>query len=206
MRDIHPTAIVDPQAELAGEVDANEPRQKIRASKGSPRFVAVLPEFVHPAAGHVPLQMLVLGALVPLSGLVLDSVWALAAGGALYALGVALMGFAQSGTALAISGGVLVGLGLTGGSFGLPIVPGLYSSLSLDAAARAYYWTALAVVVSSTLALAAGVHPKVISERLGHASITITLDTYSHVLPGMQEDAVAVFDSLLRISVTKSGD
>ncbi len=45
--------------------------------------------------------------------------------------------------------------GLTGGPFGLPIVPGLYSSLSPDGAMRAYYWTALAVVVASTAALAA---------------------------------------------------
>jgi branched-chain amino acid transport system permease protein len=52
------------------------------------------------------------------------------------------------------------GSGLTGGSFGLPIVPGLYSSLSLDAAAKAYYWTALAVVVSSTLVLAAVGHSR----------------------------------------------
>ena len=34
-----------------------------------------------------------------------------------------------------------------------------------------------------------GVHPKVVSERLGHASVGITLDTYSHVLPSMQQDA-----------------
>lgn len=47
------------------------------------------------------------------------------------------------------------GSGLTGGTFGLPIVNGLYSSLSLAASARAYYWTVLAVVVVSTLVLAA---------------------------------------------------
>ncbi len=47
------------------------------------------------------------------------------------------------------------GSGLTGGSFGLPIVKGLYSSLTLDSSARAYYWTTLAVVAASTLALAA---------------------------------------------------
>jgi branched-chain amino acid transport system permease protein len=47
------------------------------------------------------------------------------------------------------------GSGLTGGSFGLPIVPGLYSSLGLAASARAYYWTALAVVAASTVALTA---------------------------------------------------
>ena len=42
---------------------------------------------------------------------------------------------------------------------------------------------------SASLALAAGVHPKVVSERLGHASVTITLDTYSHVLPTLQTEA-----------------
>lgn len=52
------------------------------------------------------------------------------------------------------------GSGLTGGSFGLPIVAGLYSSLSLDASAKAYYWTALAVVVISTLTLAAAGHSR----------------------------------------------
>ena len=40
----------------------------------------------------------------------------------------------------------------------------------------------------ATQLLKAGVHPKVVSERLGHASIGITLDTYSHVMPGMQEE------------------
>lgn len=43
----------------------------------------------------------------------------------------------------------------------------------------------------ATLLLGAGVHPKVVQERLGHASIQITLDTYSHVMPGMQADAAA---------------
>jgi integrase len=42
------------------------------------------------------------------------------------------------------------------------------------------------------------VHPKVASERLGHASIAITLDTYSHVLPDMQEDAARRVDAALR--------
>ena len=39
----------------------------------------------------------------------------------------------------------------------------------------------------ATIALSAGTHPKVVAERLGHASIGITLDTYSHVLPSLQE-------------------
>jgi integrase len=41
----------------------------------------------------------------------------------------------------------------------------------------------------ATLMLAAGEHPKVVSERLGHSTIAITLDTYSHVLPGLQAAA-----------------
>lgn len=41
----------------------------------------------------------------------------------------------------------------------------------------------------ATLALQAGIHPKVVSERLGHANIAITLDTYSHVIPALQEEA-----------------
>ncbi len=42
---------------------------------------------------------------------------------------------------------------------------------------------------AATLLLAAGVHPKVASERLGHARTTMTLDTYSHVMPDMQREA-----------------
>jgi integrase len=37
--------------------------------------------------------------------------------------------------------------------------------------------------------LKAGVHPKIVSERLGHSAVGITLETYSHVLPEMQQDA-----------------
>lgn len=48
----------------------------------------------------------------------------------------------------------------------------------------------------ATLMLTQGVHPKVVSERLGHASIGITLDTYSHVLPTLQQEAANAFDQL----------
>ena len=41
------------------------------------------------------------------------------------------------------------------------------------------------------MALGAGVHPKVVQERLGHANISITLDTYSHVTAGLHEAAAA---------------
>ena len=50
----------------------------------------------------------------------------------------------------------------------------------------------------ATQLLKAGVHPKVVSERLGHASIGITLDTYSHVMPGMQDEAAERIDAGLR--------
>ena len=46
----------------------------------------------------------------------------------------------------------------------------------------------------ASLMLRAGVHPKIVSERLGHANIGITLDTYSHVLPGLQEAAALRFE------------
>jgi integrase len=49
----------------------------------------------------------------------------------------------------------------------------------------------------ATLALAAGVPPKVVSEQLGHASAAFTLDVYSHVLPHMQEQAAVKVEELL---------
>jgi len=52
---------------------------------------------------------------------------------------------------------------------------------------------------AATLMLRAGVHPKVISERLGHATVSITLDTYSHVLPDLQSQAAAGLERLLAV-------
>lgn len=49
--------------------------------------------------------------------------------------------------------------------------------------------------------LAAGVHLKVVSERLGHSSTRLTLDTYSHLLPGMGEDAALKVDVALRFAI-----
>src|SRR5438093_631836 len=48
----------------------------------------------------------------------------------------------------------------------------------------------------ATLLVLSRVHPKVVSERLGHASVGITLDTYSHVLPSMQSEAARAIDDL----------
>jgi integrase len=50
---------------------------------------------------------------------------------------------------------------------------------------------------SATLALTVGVAPKVVSEQLGHASAAFTLDTYSHVLPHMQEEAASKMEAAL---------
>ena len=53
----------------------------------------------------------------------------------------------------------------------------------------------------ATQLLSQGVHPKIVSERLGHATVAITLDTYSHVLPGMQEEAAQKIDASLRLAI-----
>lgn len=55
----------------------------------------------------------------------------------------------------------------------------------------------------ATHLLGSGVHPKVASERLGHSKVGITLDLYSHVLPGMQEDAAAKVDAALKAAQPK---
>ena len=58
----------------------------------------------------------------------------------------------------------------------------------------------------ATLMLKGGVHPKIVSERLGHASIGITLDTYSHVVPGLQEAAALRFDALIESETEQTED
>jgi integrase len=55
----------------------------------------------------------------------------------------------------------------------------------------------------ATHMLLSGVHPKIASERLGHSKVGITLDLYSHVLPGMQEDAVAKVDAAMQAAKNK---
>ena len=50
---------------------------------------------------------------------------------------------------------------------------------------------------AATIALAAGVSSKVVSEQLGHASTAFTLDAYAHVLPHMQDEAVARVEAML---------
>ena len=47
------------------------------------------------------------------------------------------------------------------------------------------------------LLLSKGIHPKIVQEILGHSTISITLDTYSHVLPNMQEGAVGAMQEVI---------
>ena len=54
--------------------------------------------------------------------------------------------------------------------------------------------------VHATLLLVGGVHPKVVSERLGHSNISTTMDIYSHVIPGLQERAAQVIDEKLGLA------
>jgi len=49
----------------------------------------------------------------------------------------------------------------------------------------------------ATLLLSAGENPKIVSERLGHASITLTLDVYAHVLPEMQRAAAEKLEKMI---------
>ena len=49
----------------------------------------------------------------------------------------------------------------------------------------------------ATLALQAGVHPKVVSERLGHTTVAMTLDVYSHAIPALQQDAAVTVAGLV---------
>ena len=55
----------------------------------------------------------------------------------------------------------------------------------------------------ATHMLSSGVHPKIASERLGHSKVGITMDLYSHVMPGMQEDAAARVDRALEDVINK---
>jgi integrase len=57
----------------------------------------------------------------------------------------------------------------------------------------------------ATQLLSAGIHPKIAQERLGHSTITTTMDLYSHVTETMQEDAAAQLDKAFRCAMTAAG-
>ena len=50
----------------------------------------------------------------------------------------------------------------------------------------------------ASLLLSAGAHPKALQERLGHSSAAFTMNVYAHLLPGVQEEAVASLEALLQ--------
>ena len=55
-----------------------------------------------------------------------------------------------------------------------------------------------------TLILSQGVHPKIVAERLGHSRVGVTLDTYCHVIPGLQEAAALRFEGGWRLAKHRS--
>jgi len=56
----------------------------------------------------------------------------------------------------------------------------------------------------ASLMLLRGAKPKVISEALGHSSVSFTMDVYSHIIEGMQEDAMALLDEVLPAGVAQN--
>src|SRR5215475_6569837 len=105
-----------------------------------------------------------------------------------------------------------VGVGLTGDSYvvaqadGNPLQPNSLTHAFADfIAERGLKRIRLHDLRHShaTHMLAAGVHPKVASERLGHSKVGITLDLYSHVLPGMQAEAAALVDTALQSAMQR---
>ena len=57
----------------------------------------------------------------------------------------------------------------------------------------------------ATALMRAGIHPKVVSERLGHSTVGITLDLYSHVMPDMQDEAAQRIDAALQRAFEEQG-
>lgn len=59
---------------------------------------------------------------------------------------------------------------------------------------------------AATLLLGMGIHPKIVSEMLGHTQVSITLDVYSHVTATMQHQAVNALDDLLAVKLAVNQD
>jgi integrase len=77
-----------------------------------------------------------------------------------------------------------------------PMVGGAWRALRVRAGAPAVRMHDLRHT-AATLMLSRGVHPKIVSEMLGHSTVAITLDLYSHVTPTMQREAASVMNDLL---------
>lgn len=83
---------------------------------------------------------------------------------------------------------------------GRPMRPSTFTLRFVELTKRAKVKTHLHALrhYHATALLKAGIHPKIVSERLGHATVGITLDTYSHVIPGLQEQCATKFDATLQ--------
>ncbi len=92
-------------------------------------------------------------------------------------------------------------------SFGAPLKPDTVSK-AFSRLVRSLGYSKLRLHdlrhTAATIMLRQGVHPKIVSEMMGHSSVAMTLDTYSHVVPTMQESAAAKMDAALRLAMRKS--
>jgi len=61
-------------------------------------------------------------------------------------------------------------------------------------------------VFHASLMLMRGAKPKVISEALGHSSVAFTMDVYSHIIDGMQQDAMALLDEVMPAGVARKNN
>jgi integrase len=61
-------------------------------------------------------------------------------------------------------------------------------------------------VKSATILLTLSVHPKVVQELLGHGTIAMTMDTYSHLLPSMQKDVADKMNDVFRLNEDREND
>jgi len=87
---------------------------------------------------------------------------------------------------------------------GTPLIPDSISAAFKKVAKRAGFSLNLHSLRHShaTLMFKSRIHPKIVSDRLGHATVAFTLDTYSHVVPGLQAAAALIFDNNLNDAVS----
>ena len=92
---------------------------------------------------------------------------------------------------------------------GKPLDPGVLSHtfhrIAIQAGLKDVHFHTLRHTFAS-LMLLRGAKPKVISEALGHASVAFTMDCYSHIIEGMQEDAMALLDEVLPVGVSRGNN
>ena len=92
---------------------------------------------------------------------------------------------------------------------GKPLDPGVLSHtfhrIAIQAGLKDVHFHTLRHTFAS-LMLLRGAKPKVISEALGHASVAFTMDCYSHIIEGMQEDAMVLLDEVLPVGVSRGNN